>query len=328
MDRVDVKKSDRILVKACRLYYEEGLSKTEIADILRISITHVNRLLKEAGKKGIVRVTINAPRFENVELDLIKKFNLKDAKVVAFSEDEQFARIDLGAEAAKYFESNVKDGDKIGIGSGKTMYELVKILKEQPRKVMIYPLASITEKDSEIKSINAFTLINTLWFKMRPTARAYKMEMFFPHKSYKNSEEDVIDFKKGNIIKETFLQILNLDFYFFSVSQIREESQIVGILNDLGTNSDYLRKCGIVGDILFNTMDKSGNHVPCGIENLILTLKTEQLRNIAASSQKNVVLVAGGNKKFEIVRSVLNAKLFNILVTDDKTATRLLTNHN
>lgn len=323
----EAKNLDRILVKACRLYYEEGLSKTEIADNLRISITHVNRLLKKASKKGIISITISAPRFEDLELDLINRFNLLDAKVVASSDDEDYTRMDLGAEAARYFHSKVRKGDSIGIGSGRTMYEMIKAIREEPKEVVIYPLSAITEKDTEIKSINAFTLVNTLWFKLRPSARAHKLEMFFPHKSYEETSEDVIEFKKENGIKAALERIQDLDFYFYSISPLRDNSQIMEILRDLGNGSQKLRKIGIVGDVLFNTINEAGDHIPSGIEKLTVTLETEKLKAVAANRDKHVVLAAGGQEKSDVIGASLRAGFCNVLITDDNIAKRVLMEH-
>lgn len=320
----ELRNIDKNIVKACRLYYESSLSKTEIAGILKISITHVNRLLKEASKRSIVNITINAPRFEDLEIDLINKFNLFNAKVISSSDDEEFSRIDLGKAAADYFDLTVRDNSHVGIGSGRTMYEMVKSVKEKPKNIYIYPLSAITERDPEIKSISAFTLVNTLWFKLRPSSKAYKLDLFYPQKSFKEMEPDVRAFKNEAAIKNLLSHLLNLDFYFFSVSPIKEESQIMTILKEFDKTSLDLKNMGIIGDVLFYTISKSGSHVYCGVEDFVLGLETEQIKQIVTNNKKQVIMIAGGDSKFEIINTALNSELCNVLITDDRIARRLL----
>lgn len=312
------------LVRVARLFYEKDLNKTEIAEQLKISITHVSRLLKKAHEKGVVKITIEAPREKELELDLIEAFDLVDAKVIAYNADEQLLRTDLGVEAAKYFEKTVKDGDHVGIGSGRTMYEMVKSLEERPRKITIFPISLLVERDLEIKSINANTLVNTLWFKFRPDCKAYKIELFFPEISIDKDRREIESLLMRPSVQEAYKEIANLDFYFFSVGYLREDSLLVRLAKEYEMAVEDLKKEKIIGDYLFNTIDENGRFVPWDLDGLTFKLSLEKLNQIAFNDTKRVVTVAGGSKKLAVIKAGLKARLFNVLITDGKTATQLL----
>jgi DNA-binding transcriptional regulator LsrR (DeoR family) len=46
---------------------------------------------------------------------------------------------------------------------------------------------------------------------------------------------------------------------------------------------------------------------------------------MSRSAEKNVVLVSGGLHKFEAIKVALVARMFNMLVTDQRTAQKLAT---
>lgn len=74
------------LVRAARLYYEDGLSQGEVARRLGLSGATVSRVLAQAREQGIVEVLIHDPRspvqrVHEIEQQLIERFGLADARV-------------------------------------------------------------------------------------------------------------------------------------------------------------------------------------------------------------------------------------------------------
>ena len=51
----------RMMVKVCRLYYEENLSQKEISALMGISRPQISRMLTCARSKNIVSIKINNP---------------------------------------------------------------------------------------------------------------------------------------------------------------------------------------------------------------------------------------------------------------------------
>jgi DNA-binding transcriptional regulator LsrR (DeoR family) len=51
----------RLLTRVARLYHEEGLNQTQVADRLGLTQVAVSRMLKKADESGIVRTTVVTP---------------------------------------------------------------------------------------------------------------------------------------------------------------------------------------------------------------------------------------------------------------------------
>src|SRR5689334_20024124 len=109
----------RLMTKVARLYYEQDLTQPEIAAQLDLSQATVSRLLKRAKQEQIVRTTVNVPygAYPELEEGLQRIYGLKEAVVVdSVDDDDQILR-DIGAAAAFYLETTLKQGEVIGISS-------------------------------------------------------------------------------------------------------------------------------------------------------------------------------------------------------------------
>jgi DNA-binding transcriptional regulator LsrR (DeoR family) len=80
-----------------------------------------------------------------------------------------------------------------------------------------------------------------------------------------------------------------------------------------------LQDCGAVGDIALRFFDINGQAVDHEICNRVMGLDLDQIKNIP-----RVIGAAGGEEKFEAIYAAVKGKLVNVLITDDKTAIRLL----
>jgi DNA-binding transcriptional regulator LsrR (DeoR family) len=82
-----------------------------------------------------------------------------------------------------------------------------------------------------------------------------------------------------------------------------------------------LKARGMVGNIALRFYDADGQPIEHEVNDRIIALDLEQIRGIP-----RVIGVAGGPEKVESIRAALRGSLIDVLVTDDRTATRLLTN--
>lgn len=314
---------DKKLVAVSRLFYEQQMSKTDIAQELNISITHVNRLLKEATRRGVVQIKIQAPNFEDLELRLKESYGLHDTVVIQ-TPDEQFLHTELGRAAAQYFEDKVKEPSKIGFGSGRTMFEMASAVNEKDRRLTLYPIAVYAEQTLSVEGVDANTVVNIIWFKSRPSAKARRLELFFPGELVPKLETKVRDLLKKDVVEELIDDISNLDYYFFSCSHLRENSQLMALTKSCGEDVKALRESEIIGDYLFNTINDRGEYIFNCTEKLIFRIKLETLKAAAQNKNRRVVLVAGGRDKSRVVRAGIVGGFFNALITDSETARALL----
>lgn len=328
MRKLNYSSPEKVAFSVSQLFYEEGWTKSDIAKKLGVSVTHVSRLLREAHKLGIVRISLRSPRHEAIEQELASAFGLREVRVITACEDEAALRAHLGTEAAALFVQISRAGSRLGIGSGRTMYEMVKALPERPLAVEIFPLALITDRSPEVRSVDAATLVNTVWFKCRPNARALKGGLLsFPGVSSAELRSFVEKTLSPSFIESFHQLVVNADALFFSGSQLRKDSQILDITRERGLDLAELQQLGVVGDLLFRTVDENGKLVNVGIEQYSLAPDLETLKQLSRDRSKSIALVAGGRDKHSIVRAGLKAGCFNVLLTDDETASELIRMH-
>ena len=68
----------RLMVKVCKLCYEENMSQAEVSEKLHISKPQVSRIINAAREKGILNIYISNPFAEELELEkiFIEKYGL------------------------------------------------------------------------------------------------------------------------------------------------------------------------------------------------------------------------------------------------------------
>jgi DNA-binding transcriptional regulator LsrR (DeoR family) len=170
-DKIDV------LVKCARLFYEQRLTKTQIASQLDISSTHVKRLLDEAETRGIIRITVVERRdFGELERALITKFNLKCARVAPTPMDYESQKIALGKTAADLFDELVTTGKSVAIGGGGSVKAMVEAIPACPREIFIAPMA-LVGRGPQVEFVDAAFLASLLYYKSSPKARALVVGM-------------------------------------------------------------------------------------------------------------------------------------------------------
>jgi DNA-binding transcriptional regulator LsrR (DeoR family) len=80
-----------------------------------------------------------------------------------------------------------------------------------------------------------------------------------------------------------------------------------------------LKSKGGVGVINYNNFDGLGQQ----IGEYFLSVSVQDLKDMSSNAEKKVVLVSGGLHKFEATKVALAARMFNMLVTDHRTAQKL-----
>lgn len=128
-----------VIVRAARLYYEQGRSQTEVADELGLSRSNISRILAQARDRGIVEVTIHDPdgppqRDAALEAALRTTFSLREAHVV--SAPRTTAMESVAREGAAVLTERVATVGSIGVSWGQTVQSVVAQLETlRPRPV-------------------------------------------------------------------------------------------------------------------------------------------------------------------------------------------------
>ena len=102
-------------------------------------------------------------------------------------------------------------------------------------------------------------------------------------------------------------------------SDLGPESTLYKFSNYSQKDFDYLASLGVVGVVNLGSIDKNGNHIPNIIDERTIALSIDKLKKI-----KNVILIAIGKRKKDVIRAALKSKMIKVFLTDEKTAEVIL----
>ena len=139
-DREDL----QLMIQVARLYYENAQNQEEIARQLNLTRQKVSRLLIEARAQGIVKIAIldPTPGDPHLQEEFKKAFRLNEVILAASDglEGEQL-RTSIGIAAAEYLKKTLQDGNTVGVGWGRTLFEAIKTLHRNGQKrIHVVPL--------------------------------------------------------------------------------------------------------------------------------------------------------------------------------------------
>ena len=322
-----------LLLKVARLYYGDGVSKTDISHEIKASVTQVARLLKEARHRGIVVVDFRPPELEELGAALTERYSfLREAIVIPSHENYDFHLTMLGKAAAKFFDERVKAKARVGISGGGTLYEMINALPVQDRDIKMYPTAILGRGPSIEDHIDPTALLTFLWAKSGHREESVYYATVLPFQTgytYKQIREDYDSFLKRDKIRVVYEAMQTVDFVFASIGPVggppesRKETRpaAVNLLRDLGITDEDLQSAGAIADLGYNFFDQNGKGRPEW--EYFLALGVEHLHSMVLNPKKHVVAVAGRHKTAAI-RAALRGGLVSVLVTDEITARELI----
>lgn len=121
-----------LVVRAARLYYEQGRSQTEIAQELGLSRSNVSRILTQARDRGIVEISIHDPdgpprHHPAVEAALKARFSLREAHVVSAPRTPGLEAV--ARQGAVVIAERAAQVRSIGVSWGQTVQRVVEQLE-------------------------------------------------------------------------------------------------------------------------------------------------------------------------------------------------------
>jgi DNA-binding transcriptional regulator LsrR (DeoR family) len=327
----------RRLLRAARLYFREDKSKTEIANLLHTSPTHIERMIKRALDQGIVQIVYSPPRLEDRELQLMKRFPcLQEAIVVPSEQKPQVQRQSLGKAAALYFEAKVTEGvTHFALGGGWTLLEMALAVPEREREITLCP-AGLLGRGPKIELIDPAVIVHLLWGKCvrksdrTPCATAYCATVlpFEESASLEAIRQENAQFLSRSKVREVHDQMRAAEVLLAGVgSLVDREYQnanpltLAKMVSEMGKPMEQLRQEGAVGDLAYAFFDAYGRTRPEW--DFFISIGINDLRRMAARQDKRVVAI-GAWFKVDAVRAVLIGELCNALIIDERAATELV----
>lgn len=306
---------ERFQARAAWLYYIEGLTQEAIAQHLNVTRLRVNRALREAKQSGIVRIQINSPYSPclNLEKEFKERFGLKDVSIVPMPSDDANVQAIVGSELGRYLSTllSKRDIKVFGMAWGTALnYATRSVIPTKREDLEIVSVMGGLPKGSDTNGFEITTRLSKQ-FSARRT--------FFTAPLYASTEQSRDTIMIQEVFQEILLKIRSADATATGVGNVSNESIMIreGLPKDITQKS--LVKAGAVGDLMGYYFNEAGELIDHPINRRIIGINPFELKTMP-----NVILAAGGQHKVPIIASVLKTDVFDIFVTDQRTAESIL----
>ena len=305
--------SSIIISKIAYLYYYENKNIKEIANIFGISYPTVSRILKRGKQQGIITISINSfyDKFFEKEKEIKENFRLKDIVIIPTIENESshVLKRKVGEVAASYLANILKDGDKLGISWGSTVYECVNAFK--------------TDKNLSVDIIQLNGSISGAAIEFNSNDLVRSIKNYFNGSYHFLTSELIVDSKgiRDSIIKDskisnTFKIHKTVTKAIVGIGAFNPSKVETTYYNDYLKEKEFieLTKQKAVGDICLLFYDLNGNILDnLSINNRKISIAKKDLLNI-----ENCIGIVSGVEKASAVLGAIKSKIIDTLILDDK----------
>jgi DNA-binding transcriptional regulator LsrR (DeoR family) len=296
-----------LALTACRHYYLENRSKSEIANRLGVSRFKVARLIAIARELGLVRIEIDSPADEDAELAqrLAARLGLERCIVTDGS---------LGEVAAHLLRRRLRPADALGIGWGRAVHDVVMALVRHPPA----PPVAVVQLSGSLRGVD-FDLDGAALAAR--AARALGGDLLPLHAPAFMETKTAHDALLGEAsIRRTLEAVGAVAAAVVGVGawQPAEESAMARSQSLSGPLLELARERRAVADVFGQLLDGSGRVIQ-ELSDRAVAPGSEVLRRIPLR-----LGVATGATKVGALLAVAASGLLNALVTDRATALQLL----
>jgi DNA-binding transcriptional regulator LsrR (DeoR family) len=307
--------NNELLSRIAYLYYKNDLTQQQIANQIGLSRSKVVRLLQEAKRTGIVRIEIvkKLPLQEEVAFDLQRLFKLQRAIVVRTEESQAHTLESIRSAVANLIIDELRNVKNIGFGYSRTLGNI----------------ADYIHADSDTYDVAVCDLMGAMIGFSLPYGPAADVARRIGGTFYPISAP--IMALEGSEA-EVYLADPNLKRSMQAAGEI--QLAVVGIGDSSTQNILYrsgyiteetvnnMRRQGIVGEICMHFFNANGMRVESEIESRIISVPWNSLKRA-----KIITAVFSESHKVLPTLAALKTGVISILVTDDRTAKKILELH-
>ena len=319
-DRDTDVENQRMMTKVARLYHSRGVRQTEIASRLGISQARVSRLLRAAEEADIVRTVVVVPTglYAELEESLEEKFGLSQVHVVEALDENDEAELtrDLGAAAAAILQSLPLESQTIGFTSWsralRQMASALRPLRHSGDIRVVEMLGDVGPPRLEHEATRATQRLADLvgaspLFLRAPgvVASASVRTAILDHDAH---------------TREAMAALDQIDLALVGIGDCEIVPPLVAGDNFFSREQLALAKSlGAVGQVNLRFIDSAGDPVASQLDDLVIGITLTQLK-----AAKRRIGVAGGDSKYEAIRAAVRGGWVNTLITDVRSAERLI----
>lgn len=300
-------------VRAAWMYYVEEMTQNDIANALGIGRVSVVRLLAEARARAEVRISVAGPLAElvGIERELERRYELERAIVVPAPGSGEDPAPVISAAIGAYLSQTVRTGMTVGLGWGRTLHDSLPFI--EARALDDLRVVSLLGGIAEAHRFN-------------PAEFAWRFAQIFNGDAFLLAAPAIVDSietKRALVERCGLKPVLDmaeaLDLVVLSVGGIAADATTyrTGFISEQDRHS--LERAGAVGDLLFHFIDRDGRLIDHPINSRIMSADMDAIRRAGTR-----VLASGGPEKSDVLRAALAFVRPTVLVTDERSAGRLL----
>lgn len=300
-----------LMSEAANLYYKQGLTQQEIANLMNLSRQTVSKLLNDALKENIVEIKIHDPEKDRTSLgkEICKKFGIQNCIVCGVSnKNETLRQMMTVKSAADYIGPLLKKGNQnIALSWGRSVQAFIKQLPDMNTVGnTVFPLLGATDNE------NSYFSPNELTRELADKIGAKAKHAWFPYLPDSSEDRDMI--KNLSYYKKMLQLWKSADIAILGIGNTE-------ILEIFGKTFGYQKnRHKAIGDIATHFFTEKGEFLDL-YENS-LCADAEDLK-----AAKQTIAIACGNHKVTAIAGALRTNLIDTLITDEYTAKQILEQH-
>lgn len=304
-----------LLVRAARLYFEDGLSQFEVAAELGTSRSNVSRMLAAAREQGIVEIRINDPlgRDTTLERQLSSTLGL-DPVIVAGVGRTDRAIERVGQTGARWLADALRDGQTLALSWGQTLQRLVwSVQVDHPVQVEIAQLVGGLSAVSS--GVTGQELVRELAQRLGARYRYLHAPAILTDKTVRDALMAEATISEAL----TAAREANIALVGIGNAQTSSSAQILDTLALSAAERDEFESHHPVGDICARFFDADGSEILGPVHDRVLSVTLDEIRAIPL-----VVAVVSGRERAHAILAAARGHLIDGLITDAVTARAVL----
>ena len=319
------KNDERFLMKVVDFYYKEEMSQEQIAKRLNVSRTTISRALTKAKNEGYVKIIIDFPAENTMELEkeLEKKYPLKEA-VIAASADQANSGYLVARAAGLYLSRVMKNNISLGVTWGYTMKQIIDTFDSEKmgrnikaNGIRVVPLLGTAMPETADPGSLALSYSNLLCSKLAEMVHGIGHNL--PAPMYVKSLEMKKLLMEEPQIKRALERARSCQAGVFGIGTMTSASSIAALDSQNSELILSLARQGGIGEIAGRVYTKEGKALESGFDRRMIGLTLEELKDIPIR-----IGAAYGTEKTEAIKAAAKTGLINVMVTDSLTAEQLL----
>ena len=301
-----------LAARAAWMSFVGGLTQDQIAQELGISRQRAQRLVSRAGAEGLIRVRIDHPVAECLELEreLRRRFGLARAQVVPTSGGSDPTRA-LAPFAAPILERlfRAEAPQTIAVGTGRTLRMVVENMQQVDGAH--HKLVSLIGNVSPDGSASFYEVIMRLGEKT--SAKHFPMSV--PVVARSMEEVELYHSLPHVRVSRDLAETANLAIV--GIGQMTDDAplRVDGFISD--DEHAELQNAGAAGEMVGHVFDDQGRFLDHPVCRRMLGVRIFE-------GKTPVLCIGGGTKKLRAIRAALAGKLISSLITDEPTAIALI----